>query len=163
VLISSSTHSLHHTQCSIHSASVSSFSVLVYPVHHHLQSLPTPSLLLSSPPSVPLVRLPWFCSNVFPLLRPRPSYVCVLFHHRPPRHPRPHVLSPLLSHRFRLLPPFGHHYGLIRAHPVLLVPFYPSPAPTPPSSPLISYPCAFTPPLGVGLHRMSLIPRTAIG
>ena len=28
-----STHSLHHTQCSIHSASVSSFSVLVYPFH----------------------------------------------------------------------------------------------------------------------------------
>jgi hypothetical protein len=76
-----STHSLHHTQCSIHSASVSSFSALVYPVHH-LQSLPIPSLLLSSPPSVPLVRLPLFCSNQFPPLRPGPSYVFVLLHHR---------------------------------------------------------------------------------
>jgi len=38
-------HSLLHTQCSIHSASASSFSVLVYPVHH-LQSLPIPSLFL---------------------------------------------------------------------------------------------------------------------
>ena len=64
-----STHSLHHTQSSNHSASVSSFSVPVYPVHH-LQSLPIPSLLLSSPPSVPLVRLPLFCFNQFPPLRP---------------------------------------------------------------------------------------------
>ena len=62
-----STHSLHHTQCSVSSAPVSSFSVLVYP-DHHLQSLPIPSLLLASPPSVPLVRLPLFCSHLFPRL-----------------------------------------------------------------------------------------------
>jgi len=125
-----STHSLHHTQCSIYSASVSSLSVLVFPVHH-IQSLPIPSLLLASPPSVHLVRLPLFCSNLFPPVRPRPSYAFVLFHHRSPRHPRPHVLSPLLSHRFRSPPPSGHHYDVIRVHTVLLVPFHPCPYPCP--------------------------------
>jgi len=160
-----STDSLLHTQCSIHSASASSFSVLVYPVHH-LQSLPIPSLLLSSPPSVPLVRLPLFCSSLCPPIRPRPSCVFVLFPHRSPRHPRPHVLSPLLSHRFRLLYPFGHHYDLIRVHPVLIVPFYPCPYPCPFPS---LFPFVF---LSRRLHiplwcrpspHESLSPRTAIG
>jgi len=160
-----STHSLHHTQCSIHSASVSSFSVLVCPVHH-LQSLPIPSLLLSSPPYVPLVRLPLFCSNLLPPLRPRPSYVFVLFHHRSPRHPRPHVLSPLLSHRFCLLSPVGHHYDLFRVHPVLLVPSYPCPYPCPFFSllPFDFLSRRLYTPLGCGPSpHEPLNPRTAIG
>ena len=158
------THSLHHTQCSISSAPVSSFSVLVYP-DHHLQSLPIPSLLLASPPSVPLVRLPLSCSNVFPPLHPHPSSDFVFFHQQSPRDPRPHVLSPLLSHRFRLRPPFGHHYDLLRVHPVLLVPFYPCPYPCPYPSllPFDFLSRRLHTPLGCGPSpHEPLHPRTAI-
>ena len=64
------THSLLHTQCSIHSASASSFSVLVYPVHH-LQSLPIPSLLLAShlllPSCVSRCRVPMYFHRFVPV------------------------------------------------------------------------------------------------
>jgi len=148
-----STHSLHQTQYPIASTSLSSFSTLVYPVHH-LQSLPIPPLLLGSPPSVPLLRLPMLCSSLFPPLRPQPSYDFAVFNRQSPRHPRSHILSPLLSQCFRSHPPFDHHYDLIRATPSSLS--HSTPAPTPPSSPLVSPLGAFTPLFGVGLHRMSL-------
>ena len=90
-----STHSLQHTHSSIHSASAFSFSVLVYPVHH-LQSLPIPSLLLSSPPSVPLVRPPLFCSIFFrPFVPVRPTSLSSF------------IIGPLVI----LVLTFSHHFS----------------------------------------------------
>ena len=87
---------------------------------HHLHSLPIPSLLLASPSSILLVRLPLFSSSIWSPPHPYQSYDCVFFIIRILVIL---VLSPLLSHRFRLLPPYGHRYDISRVHPVILVPF----------------------------------------